>query len=62
MLLSEYIKRLQEFAAKNPDLEVAITQEGYYASGKFADLYETPEIETIHGQKYFCLGNSSQNY
>lgn len=62
MLLSEYIKVLQDFAANNPDLEVAITQEGYYAEGKLADLWETPEFEKIYGKMHICLGHSSQNY
>lgn len=39
---------LQEFLQKHgEDLEVCMTEGGYYSSGPFADLYEEPEIQEI---------------
>lgn len=71
MKLSEYIKLLQELEPTHGDLEVAFTQEGYYAEGKFADLYEEPEAksfliknlvkETVK-KDFLVLGHSSQHY
>ena len=47
MKLSEYIKMLQEYSKTVEDIEVCMTQHGYYADGEFADLYDIPEIKTI---------------
>jgi hypothetical protein len=47
MTLSEYIKVLQALEPDHGDTHVCMTQGGYYADGKFADLYDMPEIETI---------------
>lgn len=63
MLLSEYIKTLQEFLATNPDLEVCITESGYYSSGKFGpELYDVPEIKNRDGVEVYSLGHSHQSY
>lgn len=65
MILKEYIKTLQEYQKNNPhlsDTEVVFTQDGYYASGPFADIYEEPELEIKMNKKFIVLGNSSQNY
>ena len=47
MKLSEYINMLQEYSKTADDLEVCITENGYYSDGPFADLYDLPEVETI---------------
>lgn len=50
MKLQEYINVLQSWLEQNPeaaDMEVVMTQEGYYSDGDFADLYDEPEIEGI---------------
>jgi len=64
MTLNEYITILQDFSRNNNcgHLPVAITQEGYYAQGKFADLFDEPEIKNIKDYVFVELGNSSQHY
>lgn len=47
MTLSEYIKRLQALEENNGHLPVVMTQSGYYAESRFADLFDFPEIRTI---------------
>lgn len=48
MTLSEYIKVLQELEADHGNLQVVMTQSGYYADGGFADLFDSPEVKKIH--------------
>ena len=71
MKLSEYIVMLQEFALNNPDLEVCMTEAGYYADSPFADLYDKPEIKECDVsteykvrtmQPFIVLGHSYQSY
>jgi len=77
MLLSEYIKMLQDFAAGKPDLPVAMTESGYYSGGHLADLYDMPEVKEhtdyVYDSKtrkstrvkvgpYYSLGHSHQSY
>lgn len=62
MTLKEYIKALQKYQKNNPhlsDTEVAFTQNGYYASGEFADIYEEPELEI---KSYFNVERNAYNY
>lgn len=62
MTLSEYIKMLQNYESVHGSTEVAITQSGYYAEGKFADLHHPPEIFVHNGTRYLSLGHSHQSY
>jgi len=62
MKLKDYIEMLQKFLADNEHLsetEVCITQEGYYADGMFADIYEEPELEV---KSYFNVERNAYNY
>jgi hypothetical protein len=48
MKLKQYIEILQKFNDDNPHLsevEVCITQDGYYAQGEFADIYDEPKFK-----------------
>lgn len=47
MKISEYIHMLQEFSKTCDDLQVVITQSGYYADGDVADLYSIPEVKEV---------------
>lgn len=47
MKLSAYIETLQQKLADLGDVEVAITQSGYYAEGQFADFYEIPKLQHL---------------
>lgn len=47
MTLSEYIKVLQEVEEQHGNLQVVMTQSGYYSEGSFADLFDYPEVQTI---------------
>ncbi len=63
MTLNEYILRLQSFAnLTDGNLPVAITQSGYYADGRFAELFDIPEIKESYGEKLIVLGHSHQSY
>ena len=62
MKLKDYIEMLQKFLVDNEHLsetEVCITQEGYYADGMFADIYEEPEPEV---KSYFNVERNAYNY
>jgi len=62
MKLKEYIEMLQDYQKNNPqlaDIEVVITQQGYYADGGFADIYDEPEFET---KTYNNVEYSAYNY
>ncbi len=72
MLASEYALKLLEQVAKHGDYQVAVTQEGHYADGAYADLYEPALPETVRAYvgngkyeeqgPFYILGHSSQNY
>lgn len=63
MLLSEYIKMLQTFIETNPDLEVCITESGYYSGGQFdPEVYDVPEIKNRGCEEVYSLGHSHQSY
>lgn len=47
MKLEDYIGMLQRKLEEVGNLEVAMTQGGYYADGKFADMYDDPKVESI---------------
>lgn len=47
MLLSEYIKMLKRTLVEHGDHHVAITQDGYYAEGIFAQLYTKAELQIL---------------
>ena len=61
MKLKDYIEMLQKFLVDNEhlsDTEVCITQDGYYADGMFADIYEEPELEV---KSYFNVERNAYN-
>ena len=63
MLLSEYIKNLQTFLESNPDLELFITESGYYSEGKFEpELYDVPKLVFNGNVEVYSLGHSHQSY
>ena len=48
MKLKDYVEMVTKFKDNNPHLsevEVCITQDGYYAQGEFADIYDKPGVE-----------------
>lgn len=47
MKLEDYINILQGRLELVGNVDVAITESGYYSEGKFADLYEIPEMKSI---------------
>ena len=56
--VEDMISALQQLPAGS---RLVITQEGYYAQGKFGDIFY-PESEGMVGDKlYFSIGHSSQN-
>jgi hypothetical protein len=59
MPIQEMIEILQELQFIDPNARVAITQDGYYADGKFAWVYDEPEKVSEH---IYSIGHSSQNY
>ena len=65
MKLSKYIEMLQTYLEINPetDIEVIMSQSGYYSEGEFADLFDIPEVYTSNDKtKFLCLGHSHQSY
>lgn len=57
--VEDMISALQQLPAGS---RLVITQEGYYAQGKFGDIFY-PESEGMVGdQLYYSIGHSSQNY
>lgn len=71
MLASEYAQKMLEQVALHGDFPVAVTQDGYYADGVFADLYE-PDAPMMLKEytssgyvdrgMHFVLGHSYQSY
>jgi hypothetical protein len=60
MHLSQYIEMLNKVLEEHGDHEVAITQEGYYSDGLFADLYLPAELEEIDvGRKHVWVDGVS---
>lgn len=47
MKLEDYIEVLQKKLKEVGNVDVAMTQSGYYADGRLADLYDDPAIEEI---------------
>lgn len=67
MLLSEYIKILKSTLKTHGDKPVEMTQGGYYADSRFADVYVPPIIEEYNGDcradtDFYVLGHSYQSY
>jgi hypothetical protein len=71
MMLSAYIQILIGKLDDVGDIEVAMTQNGYYADGPLANLWSDPHVEKITLHKYtdaeetktyLVLGNSYQSY
>lgn len=71
MMLSDYIEILKGRLEELGDIEVAMTQRGYYADGPLADLHSMPVIEEVtlnryrddqSTKEYLILGDSYQSY
>ena len=45
-----------------PNSRLIVTQEGYYADGEFADIFDPSLEKTIGDVGYYSIGHSSQNY
>lgn len=61
--VSEMIEQLQKIQQADPTARVLMTQNGYYADGKFADIhYPEKQLDGVDGISYYSIGNSSQNY
>lgn len=60
MKLEDYIAVLQRKLEEVGNVDVAMTQGGYYADGRFADLYDEPQIEVIDlGSRYIWVDGVS---
>lgn len=72
MKLEDYIEMLQRKLLVVGNVEVVMTQAGYYADGAFADLYQDPELEQVtvkyrwdgpdEKETFLVLGHSYQSY
>lgn len=62
--VDDVITMLMTLKEKEPNCRIVFTQEGYYADGRLASLYDTPEhaYDLIDGTKVFSIGHSCQNY
>jgi hypothetical protein len=69
--LEDYITMLQRKLIVLGNVEVAMTQGGYYADGPLADLYDDPQLEDVkmwewktpeRVETYLVLGHSYQSY
>lgn len=57
--VKEMIKHLQSLPEGS---RLIMTQEGYYADGKFANIFVPEPKEQVNGVQYYTIGHSSQNY
>lgn len=59
MMLKDYIEMLQRKFDNYGNVEVAITEEGYYSAGRFAEVYDEAELSQINmaGGYRFVNGN-----
>ena len=61
--IDDMIESLRKLKSISPTARLCIMQEGYYADGAFADIYNEPEFKIqIDDVKYYSLGISVQNY
>lgn len=61
--IGDLIAALRKLQAQNPAARILMSQEGYYAEGRFADLYPEPQhYAKSQGVCFYSLGHSSQNY
>lgn len=57
--VKDLIAQLQEL----PDnARIVITQEGYYADGKLAEIHEPDIVRKTETELYYSIGHSAQNY
>lgn len=60
MLLKDYVKLLESYVSEYGDVEVAITQEGYYSDDPLAELYTRPLLQNIKHRAHYHYVTDSE--
>ena len=60
ILVSTMIAWLRELVSQNPNARICMTQDGYYADGKFAQIHAPDVIDSTNN--LYSIGHSYQNY